>query len=264
MPIAENFPEGLKPTGRINHSDGENFHFMWGPGRSDAEAFSNDDCKAAYEARGEKQVPLGVSGTTVAVDWDSCVADGACIEACPVQVFQWYRTEKDIPNDQVLNQMMVMNNKGALLPNICTGEEIEFFKEKSGLNVGVLSTKYTALGNMICVNDKGAALSPLIGKDDAQIISDVMGVEIIHKKIAGYHQTGAVLSATSQGGIIHPESDEEDVKELSDVLKVSIEKSTINGGVPYVSSGILANSKSIVTGSFTTGPEIMTLTRAFT
>ena len=107
MPIAENFPEGLKPTGRINHSDGENFHFMWGPGRSDAEAFSNDDCKAAYEARGEKQVPLGVSGTTVAVDWDSCVADGACIEACPVQVFQWYRTEKDIPNDQVLNQTFV-------------------------------------------------------------------------------------------------------------------------------------------------------------
>ncbi len=169
-----------------------------------------------------------------------------------------------VANTRLIGTMMVMNNKGALLPNICTGEEIEFFKEKSGLNVGVLSTKYTALGNMICVNDKGAALSPLIGKDDAQIISDVMGVEIIHKKIAGYHQTGAVLSATSQGGIIHPESDEEDVKELSDVLKVSIEKSTINGGVPYVSSGILANSKSIVTGSFTTGPEIMTLTRAFT
>ena len=163
-----------------------------------------------------------------------------------------------VANTRLIGTMMVMNNKGALLPNICTGEEIEFFKEKSGLNVGVLSTKYTALGNMICVNDKGAALSPLIGKDDAQIISDVMGVEIIHKKIAGYHQTGAVLSATSQGGIIHPESDEEDVKELSDVLKVSIEKSTINGGVPYVSS------KSIVTGSFTTGPEIMTLTRAFT
>jgi len=32
----------------------------------------------------------------VANDWDSCVADGACIEACPVQIFQWYRTDKDI------------------------------------------------------------------------------------------------------------------------------------------------------------------------
>ena len=109
-----------------------------------------------------------------------------------------------VANTRLIGTMMVMNNKGALLPNICTGEEIEFFKEKSGLNVGVLSTKYTALGNMICVNDKGAALSPLIGKDDAQIISDVMGVEIIHKKIAGYHQTGAVLSATSQGGSAAP------------------------------------------------------------
>ena len=104
MPIAENFPEGLQPTGKISHSDGEHFHFVWGPGKSDGEAFSNDDVKAAYAARGEKQVPLGVSGTMVAVDWDSCVADGACIEACPVQVFQWYRTEKDIPAEKAINE----------------------------------------------------------------------------------------------------------------------------------------------------------------
>ena len=103
MPIPENFPEGLKPLGKISDGEGH-FHIMWGPGRSDAEAFSDADVKAAYEARGEEQVPLGVSGTMVAVDWDSCVADGACIEACPVQVFQWYRTEKDIPAKDVVGQ----------------------------------------------------------------------------------------------------------------------------------------------------------------
>ncbi len=103
MPIAENFPEGLKPLGKISDGEGH-FHIMWGPGRSDAEAFSDADVKAAYDARGEEQVPLGVSGTMVAVDWDSCVADGACIEACPVQVFQWYRTEKDIPAKDVVGQ----------------------------------------------------------------------------------------------------------------------------------------------------------------
>ena len=32
MPIAENFPEGLTPTGKINLDDG-NFHIMWGPGK---------------------------------------------------------------------------------------------------------------------------------------------------------------------------------------------------------------------------------------
>ena len=109
MPIAENFPEGLKPTGKINLNDG-NFHIMWGPGKttntdgSKTETLADADVVAAYAARGEEQVPLGVSGTMVAVDWDSCVADGACIEACPVQVFQWYRTEKDIPAKDVVGQ----------------------------------------------------------------------------------------------------------------------------------------------------------------
>ncbi len=104
MPIAENFPEGLKPVGKISHSDGEHFHIMWGPGRGGAEAASNDEVQEAYKARGETLEPLGVSGTMVAVDWDSCVADGACIEACPVQVFQWYRTEKDIPASKAVGQ----------------------------------------------------------------------------------------------------------------------------------------------------------------
>ncbi len=110
MPIAENFPEGLKPIGKIANSDGEHFHWVWGPGKaanadgSAAEALADPEVKSAYEARGEEHVPLGVSGTMVAVDWDSCVADGACIEACPVQVFQWYRTEKDIPAIDALNE----------------------------------------------------------------------------------------------------------------------------------------------------------------
>jgi len=109
VPISANFPEGLKPLGKISDPDG-NFHIMWGPGKekntdgSQAEVFADKDVIAAYQARGEEQVPLGVSGTFVAVDWDSCVADGACIEACPVQVFQWYRTEKDIPAKDVIGQ----------------------------------------------------------------------------------------------------------------------------------------------------------------
>lgn len=103
MPIPENFPEGFEAKGKILNSDG-NFHFVWGPGRADAESATNDEVQDAYRSRGEEYVPLGVSGTMVAVDWDSCVADGACIEACPVQVFQWYRTEKDIPAVEAMGQ----------------------------------------------------------------------------------------------------------------------------------------------------------------
>ena len=94
----------IKPEGKTSHADGENFHWIWGKGNSDGAAFSNDDVKAAYEAHGEKQVPLGIHGTTVAVDWDSCIAAGECFGVCPVQTFQWYRTEKDIPAADCLNE----------------------------------------------------------------------------------------------------------------------------------------------------------------
>jgi len=100
MPIDPDFPRNHQVIGKVEHTDGEHFHFMWGPGRL-AEAAEDENCKAAYAARGEQIEPLGVNGTMVAVDWDSCVADGACIEACPVQVFQWYRTERDIPAKDV-------------------------------------------------------------------------------------------------------------------------------------------------------------------
>ncbi len=47
----------------------------------------------------------------VAVDWDSCYADGACIEACPVQLFQWYRTENDVPAIEMVNATSEVTGK---------------------------------------------------------------------------------------------------------------------------------------------------------
>ena len=35
---------------------------------------------------------LGIHGTHVAVDYDICIADGACLENCPVDVFTWVDT----------------------------------------------------------------------------------------------------------------------------------------------------------------------------
>src|SRR2546427_12757254 len=95
MPIPEDFPKGFKPIGRISLADGEQYPFRWGPGKL-AEASKGEKCNEAFKARGEKVEPVGVSGTMVAVDWDACVADSACIEAWSCQVFRCYRTEEAI------------------------------------------------------------------------------------------------------------------------------------------------------------------------
>lgn len=33
---------------------------------------------------------LGIHGSSVAVDWEACIADGQCADVCPVNVFAWF------------------------------------------------------------------------------------------------------------------------------------------------------------------------------
>ena len=169
-----------------------------------------------------------------------------------------------VANTRLIGTLMVVNNHGILIPNISFDQELSYLRKATGLNVQVLDVKLTALGNMICANDKGAVVSPKIPKEHLKTIQDTLGVEVIQKKVAGYHQAGAMVYANNHGGIIHPETDDEDIKVISDVLKVKLEPATINGGIPYIASGILANNKAIVVGNLTNGPEIMMITRAFT
>ncbi|MCG3780055.1 MAG: translation initiation factor IF-6 [Candidatus Nitrosopumilus limneticus] len=168
-----------------------------------------------------------------------------------------------IANTRLIGALSVMNNKGFLLPTTAYQDEYDFLKNETKLEVGVLDTKFNALGNVICANDKGAIVSPALSKENCKVISDVMGVEVLQKKIAGSHLAGVAIRANNTGAVIHPETEEKDLEIIADVLGVNIEHSSINGGVPYVSSGILANNHCIVVGSLTSGSEIMNLTRAF-
>ena len=169
-----------------------------------------------------------------------------------------------IANTRLLGILMVLNNHGILLPKTCSQEEIKNLKKGTDLNIKILDAKHNALGNLICANDKGGIISPLIDKEHLREIEDVLDIEVLQKKIAGYNQVGAVMTATNQGGVIHPEANEKDISIFSNILGINIEPATINGGIPYLSSGILANSNAVVVGTLTNGPEIMMLTRAFT
>jgi translation initiation factor 6 len=168
-----------------------------------------------------------------------------------------------VANTRLLGPLMVVNNKGIILPRSVLDDEVTHLKKSTGLNVSVLDTKYTALGNLICVNDRGGIMSPMIPSEYMKTVEDALGIEIIQRKIAKYHQAGAMAVATSRGGIVHPDTEETDIKIMSEVLGIDLEAATINGGIPYVASGLLANNKSLVVGTLTNGPEMVMLTRAF-
>ena len=169
-----------------------------------------------------------------------------------------------VANTRLLGILMVLNNHGILLPKTSSPEEIANLRKRTDLNVKTLDTKHNALGNLICVNDKGGVISPIVEKECIKEIEDTLDIEVMQKRIAGFHQVGAVMKANNLGCNIHPGADEEDIKDFSNILGVNIEPTTINGGIPFVSSGMLANNHAVVVGTLPNGPAIMLLTRAFT
>ncbi len=168
-----------------------------------------------------------------------------------------------IAGNRIIGPMVVLNNNGMILPSTASDDELVYLKRITGLNVAKLDSKYTAIGNLISTNDKGAIVSPLFKNELDKQIGDVLGVEVHTMSIADFNQTGSIIVSTNSGAAVHPKATEKEVETISSVLKVEVEPLTINGGIPYLSSGIVWNSKSLIVGSLTTGPELIMLSRAF-
>lgn len=168
-----------------------------------------------------------------------------------------------IAGNRIIGPMVVLNNNGMILPSTASEDELIYLKRLTGLNVAKLDSKYTAVGNLISTNDKGAIISPLFKGEFDKYIGDILGVEVHTMSVAEFNQTGSTVVSTNSGAAVHPKATEQEVEVISSVLKVEAEPLTINGGIPYLSSGMIWNSRSLIVGTLTTGPELIMLSRAF-
>lgn len=169
----------------------------------------------------------------------------------------------------VLNGVFLSGNDNALiLPRIILESELEHLKEQIkahgiDLSIYVSGSRYTALGNIISCNNKGCITSPLIEKEEVEKLSRELGVEVIQARLVNLEIPGSLLVVNDHGGVIHPDASEHDLKVVEDILKVRVERATVNAGIPFVKSGLLANNHGIVVGGNTTGPEVLRIRRGF-
>ncbi len=168
-----------------------------------------------------------------------------------------------IAQTRLLGPLSVMNNNGILLPRLTEDYEVQELKKATDMNVGRIPLKLTALGNLIVTNDKAGLASPMIPKEYLKQIQDVLGVPIERISLDPYHQVGALVVSTNLGAAVHPKISEREIDFIKEYLKVDVEAVTVNGGVPFLASGVIANSKSVVVGTLTTGPELIMLSRVF-
>jgi translation initiation factor 6 len=154
------------------------------------------------------------------------------------------------------------NSNGILLSQFVREEELAAIKGAFDGNITVMETKKTAYGNLVLANDKGALVDPRLKEPQVKQISEALGVEAVAGEIAGLPYVGSLAVATGKGVLAHPLLKEEERKVLEDVFKVPVDVGTINCGIPYVGTGLIANSHAAVAGSLTTGPEMFIIGNA--
>ena len=155
------------------------------------------------------------------------------------------------------------NQNGLLVPHIILDEELELLQNDLSLPITPMTSKLTALGNLILANDHAALVSTEFSKADVKVIRDALEVEVEAKTIAGSDLVGSYCVVTNTGLLAHTEISDEELEWLASFFSVEAEHGTINCGVPYVSIGLLVTSEAAAAGFETTGPELMRITEAF-
>lgn len=123
-----------------------------------------------------------------------------------------------------------------------------------------LSTKYSALGNLVLANDRGALVSPLL-EDRKAAIEKALGVKAEVTQLAGLDIIGALAIVNNHGAAVHPEISEEERALIRKVLKVDVQ------GVTLAKSGFLgalgaANDEALVATPQATATELHTVAEA--
>ena len=181
------------------------------------------------------------------------------------RVAKWLKTElirSTIGGSILVGALACANSHGILLPSSVREEEMETIRRVFEGNMTIMETKKNAYGNMVLANDHGAIVDPRLKESETEKICETLDVETVPGEIAGLPYVGSLAVATNKGVLAHPLLKDSERKLLENVLKVSVDVGTVNCGIPYVGTGLIANSHAAVVGTMTTGPEMFIIGNA--
>ncbi len=181
------------------------------------------------------------------------------------EVADWLKVKlayTTISGSVLAGSLVCANSNGMLLSNSVREEELSAIRSVFDGTITLMETKKTAFGNLILATDKGAVADPRFKEATLKQIAETLGVEVLQTEIAGLPYVGSLATATNKGVLAHPQLKDEERKILEQAFKVPVDVGTINCGIPYVGTGLIANSHAAVAGSMTTGPEMFIIGNA--
>jgi translation initiation factor 6 len=170
-----------------------------------------------------------------------------------------------LAGSRLLGVFAAGNDNGLVLPRVALDSEVELLlkhAKQAGLNLEVLrDLRETGVGNLILANSKGCLVGSILPKNISKIVSDVLGVECLSRDIAGLPLVGSLAVATNLGLALPPLVTEEELEEISSILRVPARAITVNRGKLFLRAGLVANDKGAIAGGDTTGIELMQIQR---
>jgi translation initiation factor 6 len=164
------------------------------------------------------------------------------------------RVVETLINGSVVVGALSRGNSNGFL--VSYGTDISELQKVTGVQVEVLPDKLNAVGNIVLANDSAALVHPELSDHAIEAIAGTLKIEVYRGTIAGIKNVGMAGVVTKKGLLVHPKVTPSEREILERIFELPVNIGTTNFGTQMLGSGLLANSKSYLAGSETTGPEL--------
>lgn len=169
-------------------------------------------------------------------------------------------------NTRVISPFLSLNSRGIVISrhlDLDLKENIKEAIKDKDIKLVELDTKYTAIGNLIVMNDRAALVSPILPNKIRKVIADELDIEVSTITIGRFSYIGSLMVVNNLGGLVAPVVKNDELSFIQSLFKIDILTGTINNGIYFISSGIILNDKAIYVGENTVGRELLVISQAF-
>lgn len=172
--------------------------------------------------------------------------------------FDFPVVETTLANIKTVGSLCVGNKNGLLCSHSTNDQELMHIRNSLPQDIRVVRIydKLNALGNNILCNDHVCIVNPNFSQENISILEDVLKVPVYKLTLGNESLVGSYGVLNNIGLITHPNINELELKEISQLLKVNAIASTVNQGKNIVGSGMVANDFICIAGQHTTTIEI--------
>ena len=163
--------------------------------------------------------------------------------------------KSSISGSSLIGSLAVANSNGIVVSPHVLDREVKQF-EDLGLKVAAIPGNYTAVGNIVAANDKGAIASPFLSQESISVIEKTLDVNVESSSIVGSDIIGSLISVTNRGFLIDKRAVQTELNFAQKAFGVEGDIGTVGKGISLVGACILANDKGAIVAKDSTGPEM--------